>query len=295
MCGLCPLNFALSSAGCIQCPAAEPLAAYRAAAAVIGSILLFLLWVCISWDHLLPETVRKTLFYHMKNLEKYKKNADNLQNKTSSVQEEIDKIGDKIGDQIGDVNSLVPYLKINITFYQVLGSFLTFNIPWPYFLLNMMAILKSTVFLDLFNLPGVSCLWIMMGASFKSRLLLYTIVPLVTMICLGLPLLVQYIVERRNQKTKIAKSQDTNDSDGQSDTTQWDSIYSRFQKNLNIFIFLIYSVVSVVTLEAFNCNPPGLGLLTADLRELCPENGSFLIVYSIIFILVYPIGICSPP
>ena len=72
---------------------------------------------------------------------------------------------------------------------------------------------------------------------------------------------------------------------------QWDSIYSRFQKNLNIFIFLIYSVVSVVTLEAFNCNPPGLGLLTADLRELCPENGSFLIVYSIIFILVYPIGI----
>ena len=105
VCGLCPLNFALSTAGCIQCPAAEPLAAYRAAAAVIGSILLFLLWVCISWgagalaawastawspwkgrlgsmnlwDHLLPATVRKAFFYHMKNLGKYKKNADNLQ------------------------------------------------------------------------------------------------------------------------------------------------------------------------------------------------------------------------
>ena len=135
----------------------------------------------------------------------------------------------------------------------------------------MIQILKATVFLDLFRLPGVSCLWA--GASFLSRLLLYTVVPIVAVVCLGLPVMVTLVCSVMS--TPIGS----------------DEILSRFQKTLNVFLFLIYSVVSVVTLEAFDCNPPGLGLLTADFREQCPANGSFLRVYSVIFIIVYPVGV----
>ena len=148
---------------------------------------------------------------------------------------------------------------------------MSYNVNWPPLLLQMMQILKATVFLDLFRLPGVSCLWA--GASFLSRLLLYTVVPIVAVVCLGLPVMVTLVCSVMS--TPIGS----------------DEILSRFQKILNVFLFLIYSVVSVVTLEAFDCNPPGLGLLTADFREQCPADGSFLRVYSVIFIIVYPVGV----
>ena len=148
---------------------------------------------------------------------------------------------------------------------------MSYNVNWPPLLLQMMQILKATVFLDLFRLPGVSCLWA--GASFLSRLLLYTVVPIVAVACLGLPVMATLVCSVIS--TPIGS----------------DEILSRFQKTLNVFLFLIYSVVSVVTLEAFDCNPPGLGLLTADFREQCPADGSFLRVYSVIFIIVYPVGV----
>jgi hypothetical protein len=282
VCGLCPNGFALSTAGCIECPNENSLGAFRILAIVICSVGLFILWVCISWDHLLPESVRKILFNHMKNLDRYKKKVEILEKKFLSIKEGIEtKVGlfqakmESINSNMENFKGLVPYVKINITFYQVLGSFLTFNVRWPSLLLRMFAVLKSTVFLDLFSLPGVSCLW--MGASFQSRLLLYTIVPVVAIIGLSLPLLVQFISIRLKPTTNIPML--------------WDSIFFRFQKNINVFLFLIYSVVSVVTLEAFNCSPPGLGLLTADLRVECPARGSFLVDYSIAFIIIFPVGI----
>jgi hypothetical protein len=55
--------------------------------------------------------------------------------------------------------------------------------------------------------------------------------------------------------------------------------------------FLLYPLVSLITLEPFNCQPTGLGLLTADYREVCPNRRSFEVFYAAIFLVLYPIGI----
>ena len=80
---------------------------------------------------------------------------------------------------------IAPYLKLYVTFFQILSSFMTFGVTWPPLLLSMMKWLKSTIFLDILTLPGLSCLWT--GVSFRSRLLTYTLAPLAVVFCLILP------------------------------------------------------------------------------------------------------------
>ena len=55
--------------------------------------------------------------------------------------------------------------------------------------------------------------------------------------------------------------------------------------------FMLYPLLSLITLEPFNCQPVGLGLLAADYRTSCPEQSSLERVWGSIFIILYPIGI----
>jgi hypothetical protein len=169
---------------------------------------------------------------------------------------------------------LLPYVKLYITFFQVLSSFITFNVTWPSLLLNIMVWLKGTLFLDIVALPGLACLW--RGVSFQSRLMTYTLGPLAVIALFLVPVLVHTLVvkflfpsyERRTEKVV---------------TAVW--------KNVMFWLFLIYPVVSLSTLEAFNCQPVGLGKLAADFNEPCPGQTHFLTIWSYIFIAVYPVGI----
>ena len=57
------------------------------------------------------------------------------------------------------------------------------------------------------------------------------------------------------------------------------------------WLFFIYPLVSLATLQAFDCRPRGLNLLAVDFREECPQPGSFYVVWSAAFVIIYPLGI----
>ena len=169
-----------------------------------------------------------------------------------------------------------PYLKIYIAYFQITGSFLTFGVTWPPLLKNMMLWVKSTLFLDILTLPGLSCFW--QGVDFKFKLLAYTLVPLGVIAILLLPVGYYWILLWIKNDTPTIR-------------VKLDAAVSSAYKNIMFWLFLIYPVVSLTTLLAFDCRPSGLNKLAADVNEPCPENGSFLRIWSIIFIWVYPVGI----
>ena len=54
-------------------------------------------------------------------------------------------------------------------------------------------------------------------------------------------------------------------------------------------MFVVYPAVSIASMMPFNCDSQ-VGLLRADYREVCGEMTSFLPLYSLGFVLLYPIG-----
>jgi len=55
-------------------------------------------------------------------------------------------------------------------------------------------------------------------------------------------------------------------------------------------LFMIYPTVSTATMSSFNCDE-NLGLLKGDYTTLCPSTGNLMFWWSILFFVVYPIGI----
>ena len=172
--------------------------------------------------------------------------------------------------------SILPYLKLFITFFQVLSSFISFQVDWPPFLLNIMGWLKGTLFLDVVTLPGLSCLW--QGVSFQSRLISYTLGPLAVIALLLVPVLVNKMIVNFWSTSYEQRTE---------------RVVSAAWKNIMFGMFLIYPIVSLATMEAFKCHPtgPGLEKLTADFNEPCPGPTHFLSIWSYVFIAVYPVGI----
>ena len=174
------------------------------------------------------------------------------------------------------IKQLPAYLKLYITYFQITATFLTFAVKWPPLLQNMMLWLKSTLFLDILSLPGLNCLW--QGVNFKFKLLLYTLVPLGGVVIFLMPVGYYGLLEFFLPQSKQVKQQ------------KMAAINSAW-RNIMYLSFLAYPVVSLTTLQAFDCQPLGLNRLAADYNEPCPENSSFLRVWSIIFIWIYPLGV----
>jgi hypothetical protein len=170
--------------------------------------------------------------------------------------------------------SILPYLKLYISYFQVLSSFITFNVVWPSFLVNIMGWVKGTLFLDIVALPGLSCLW--RGVSFQTRLISYTLGPLVAVVLLLAPVFVNIVLVKFVSESYEGHRE---------------KVISAAWKNVMFGLFLIYPIVSLSTMEAFNCQPIGLGKLAADFNEPCPEPTHFLRIWSYVFIAVYPVGI----
>jgi len=64
----------------------------------------------------------------------------------------------------------------------------------------------------------------------------------------------------------------------------------QFWTNVMFVLFIIYPVVSITSMRAFNCDS-NLGLLKDDYTMLCPPLSSFTCIYSAVFFVIYPIGI----
>jgi hypothetical protein len=97
---------------------------------------------------------------------------------TSSASEKASKISEYAMQILEMVQSLrlIQYLKIFISYLQVMSSFLGFHVVWPSSIVGAMIWCKTVFNFNLFSLPGVSCLW--KGLGYNSKLVLYTLIPL---------------------------------------------------------------------------------------------------------------------
>jgi hypothetical protein len=282
VCGLCPDGWAMTSTGCTSCPVESELAPYRNAAIGIFVAGCFVIWFVISWKPLLSSEVQKELDKKGKRISKLTERIQNLTAKIKSWQQKIKKYSKKINGLLSkDVRSqlksltkdrITQYLKLYISFFQVVSSFLTFHVKWPSLLLSAMSWIKGTLFLDIVQLPGLSCLWA--GVNFQQRLFTYTLGPLAVVGAFLVPIAFAWAAGYR--KTRAYN---------------WEAVSDAAWRNVMFWIFLVYPIVSLTTLQAFDCQPADLGQLAADFSQPCPTNDSLLRIWSFAFILVYPIGI----
>ena len=172
-------------------------------------------------------------------------------------------------------NYVGQFLKILLTYFQILGSFTMFTIEWPQVALDLIVYFKNIgKIADIFTLPNISC--ILAGYSdFDSTLKLYTLAPLVLIFMMSWPVLLAASPLRGYK------------SDGH---YRWRHTLDRFWTNVMFVLFIIYPVVSITSMRAFNCDG-NLGLLKDDYTMLCPPLLSFTCIYSAIFFVIYPIGI----
>jgi hypothetical protein len=164
------------------------------------------------------------------------------------------------------------YVKIYITFFQILGSFDMFDITWPALFTVIIQWIKGMFQFDVLRLPAASCMWI--KVTFDDTLHTYTIAPLGAIAMLGLPVVVgKYL--RGLPRWSQMRMRETID---------------RFWTNLMFLLFLLYPAMSMATMLVFNCDPH-VGRLREDYRVVCPHAMTSLSFYSIVFFVLYPFGI----
>ena len=277
VCGLCPPGWALIARGCSACPSEGKLSTIRTATIAIFVVLCVFIWYVLSWNPLFSARISLDLANSITedkvgNIENIVTTiAQKIQHGISPVQsllKKVKNIRDFLLQNLGNLQPQGPqsegitkektiqYLKLKISYFQVVSSFLTFNVNWPELLRSCMLWIKGTLFLDVLQLPGLSCLWI--GINFKKRLLTYTLGPLVVSAFLVMPCMFGWLAGYRERKP-----------------AQWEAAADAAWKNIMFWVFLVYPVVSLTTLQAFDCQPSGLGLLAADRNFQCPSNSDF--------------------
>jgi hypothetical protein len=290
VCGLCPLGWAFVAKGCDPCPPEEQLLPLRQGVIAIFVLTCLMIWYVISWRHLFSVVASTDdLQGTVKKIKAAKKEAGGIKEKIENGIETIMALPRKLAnlrkrisqvlpeglqEQLEDLTKdrIIQYLKLYVSYFQVMSSFLTFSVKWPDLLRNSMLWVKGTLFLDVLQLPGLACLWT--GISFKQRILTYTLGPLVVSLCLVMPCIFGWLAGYRTSRPQ-----------------QWEAASDAAWKNIMYWVFLVYPVVSLTTLQAFDCQPQGLGLLAVDRTLKCPSGGDFLVGWSIAFIFVYPLGI----
>jgi hypothetical protein len=281
VCGLCPTGWAFIAKGCQFCPAEEDLGPIRKAVICCFALLCLVFWFFVSWKPLFSESESTTVENSSKKAGKLQNFKEKMLKASKSLRElpkEIVKAKKHVATSAGctrgiSMDGIGQYIKLIISFYQVTACFLTFSVQWPSLLLSLMTWIKGILFLDILQLPGIACLWT--GINFKQRLLTYTLVPIAAICCFEMPCFFGWLMGHSRAAT-----------DG-----RWAATVDAAWKNILYWVFLVYPVVSLTTLQAFDCQPEGLGLLAADLNMKCPNSADLVSVWSIIFILVYPVGI----
>ena len=172
-------------------------------------------------------------------------------------------------------HKLNVHAKILVGYVQVLSSFATFNVKWPKGLSLVMNDVGSFFQFNFVQLPGLSCLWA--NVKFQTHLLVMTIGPLVFVGLCGFPLVVCKIAASLRGWTPERLE-------------IWESLLDRFYGNVLFAAFLLYPIVSKECLQAFNCHQT-LDVLYSDFTMECPPLFSFLGLYSVMCVFLYPLGI----
>jgi hypothetical protein len=187
---------------------------------------------------------------------------------------------------------LIQYCKIFLTYFQILGAFWTFDVDWPDALIGTMKWASYIFQFDIFHAPNFSCFWA--EAAFSTKLLAYTLLPFCAcFILFAIPFGIYWY--HKHLKSKNSDQQGT--ATKESKVIKERSMDLFWQATM-VLIFFVYPVVSLTVLQAFDCRPGtdtagnnGLDRLSVNIREKCPDPGSFVRVWAGIFILVYPIGL----
>ena len=109
---------------------------------------------------------------------------------------------------------------------------------------------------------------------------MYTLVPLGLGLTLFMPVPVAFLKYKLSPASDQARIKE-----------QYEATLDRFWKGVVVSAFMLYPILSQITLESYNCQPEILGLLAADPSEPCPSFFSFLGLYSLVFAIIYPVGI----
>jgi hypothetical protein len=278
VCGVCPDTSVMTPQGCKVCPSEDEVAPLRNMAIGVSSIVFLLFWVWFSWSPYFPVIGEYMNRIFCVCYEKGSQ-AHGLAEKVNNMVGLLQTVHEK-----AVAAKLPQYFKIFVSFFQVISSFLTFQVKWPITFLNAMMWLKATINFSVLSLPGVSCLW--KTLSYRRKLLVYTLSPLILTAMLALPVGIALI---RFKQSK----QDTAENKLRAITRKkrLDASLDRFWNGVMFLAFMLYPMLSLITLEPFNCQPVGLGLLAADYREPCPEPASLESIWAAVFIMVYPVGI----
>ena len=192
-------------------------------------------------------------------------------------------IEDCLPAELFEGDGATAMLKVVMSFYQVVSGFLSFNVKWPQFIIDLMLISENVNF-SIMTLPGLSC--ILMGTSYKMKLLSYTIGPLFLYLLIVLPcILAKIFLGRKRLREGPWK-------------LRYEAARRTMMNNICFFSFLIYPTVSMTVLKGLQCRdfgPPIGALIVTDVNIVCPygrEDGdSFLYYYTLSFVFVYPLGI----
>jgi len=176
--------------------------------------------------------------------------------------------------ELADELRLSQHFKIIVSFVQILGSFVSFQVEWPPALTQFMSDIGGLVQFNVVELPKLSCLWA--GVDFWSTLLATTAGPIVVFILFALPLGVCKLKGMCFGWTDATKE-------------QFASLKDQFFNNFLFGAFLIYPIASLSSLQAFNCHET-LKVVRADMRMACPDITSFTGLYSIVCFFIYPVG-----
>jgi hypothetical protein len=268
----------MTTQGCKECPPEELIEPLRNMAMALSTLAFFLLWLWYSWSPFFPSILGHFgscfCFLCTRNTAE---GASYIIVVLYSIVSNINAVL-----EFAKRRNLAQYFKIFVGYFQVTSSFLSFQVNWPATLLSAMMWLKATINFSVLSLPGISCLW--RTISYRRKLVVYTLAPLLLLALLALPCVFAYF--RIWCTPAGADSRQIN-----SRQRRYVATVDRFWNAVMFIAFMMYPLVCLVTLEPFDCQPTGLGLLGADRREPCPEALSFDRVWASIFLFLYPFGV----
>jgi len=270
LCGLCPSGYAFQSNGCKRCETnTQTVAAWKQVLFTVFSVVYVLVLYVVGWTYIvplphLPQRFRSVTFQWM---------------------------GEKINNaqDLFNPNTLKMALqgaKIFISYFQVIFGFMPFKVKWPAAIMtSLVAInkLKSLLKINLFRVPGLSCMFDM---DYQSELMLQTCFPIVIGACLWVPVPVAWILRRYARRLGTAAAQCS--SDRMLEGTQ-----VAFWNNMLLWVFLVFPSASLWALQGFLCRHIGdASYLSYDLRQDCPwKPWSAIASYSVVFAFIWPFGV----
>ena len=285
VCGICAAGWAMSSGTCMQCPQDQNADALKISVAIIGSLVLLALLYFFSLRPLMinPEKVSDEKDEDAP-ISKFQSSFTSLASFLIRSKEHLDRSLSRWGRNTDVLLFCQGYIKVIISFYQVVSTFSeNYNIPWPSQSTQIFQVAAIFRF-DLVAFPGITCL--LQGISYTSKLLIYTLFPLVIILLLFIAPILGKLFSIQGEKRELVTNQ--------------------FWYSLMFFLFLIYPTVSFQTLRSFNCQVVGKygPLLIADLAEPCPyqysetstvrqafTTKSFVFWWSLASSIAYPLGV----